>query len=104
YLHSFDSPACDLRAVYTHRLASKAGREWQKIQESYRARGAQDSPMHYPTHSTSGPISVMNAHAVKVSAWGNPPHTDDPHFNEMMMPLSNITALYQMSNGTTMRI
>lgn len=104
YLHSFDSPACDLRQVYAHRMASKAGQEWTGILENYRARGSQDGPMHYPTHSTSGPISVMNAHAVKVCAWGTPTHSDDPYFEKHLFPLSNETALYYMSNGATMRI
>ena len=104
YLHSFDSPASDLRAVYAHRLAGKAGWEWQGKLSECRARGEQDSPMHYPTHSTSGPISVMGAHALKVSAWGAPPQTREGYFNDLLMPLSNITPLYQMSNGATMRI
>lgn len=60
--------------------------------------------MHYPTHSTSGPISVMQAHALKVSAWGTPPQTRENYFDDLLMPLSNVTALYQMSNGATMRI
>jgi predicted dehydrogenase len=104
YLHSFDSPACDLRQVRAHRLASPAGEEWKAIQEQYRARGGTGSPMHYPTHSTSGPISVMKAHALKVTAWGTPARSDDPYFTQEMMPFSNITALYKMSNGATLRI
>ncbi len=104
YLHSFDSPACDLRVVYNHRLASRAGQEWAQKLEEYRVRGGEDSPMHYPTHSTSGPISVMGAHAVKVSAFGTPSQSDDPFLSDKLYPLSNITALFQMSNGASMRI
>jgi predicted dehydrogenase len=104
YLHSFDSPCCDLRDVIRHRLASRAGHEWQAILERYRQRGATEGPMHYPTHSVSGPMSVMRAHAVKVCAWGNPPHTADPYFDTKLFPLSNETALFRMSNGTTLRI
>jgi predicted dehydrogenase len=104
YYHSFDSPACDLRTVYAHRLASRAGQEWARQMEEYQKRGAQDSPMFYPTHSTSGPISVMRARAVKVSAWGTTPQSSDPFFADRLMPFSNITALYQMSNGAAMRI
>ncbi len=104
YMHSFDSPASDLRQVYKHRLASSAGREWGQNMAEYRKRGETDSPMHYPTHSTSGPISVMGAHAVKVSAWGTPPYTSETFFDDMLMPFGNVTALFQMSNGATMRI
>ena len=104
YFHSFDSPCCDLRQVIAHRMASRAGQEWASVLERYRARGIQDGPMHYPTHSTSGPISVMKAHAVKVCAWGTPVRSDDPYFANHLFPLSNETALFQMSNGATMRI
>lgn len=104
YFHSFDSPGCDLREVIRHRLASAAGQEWKAKREIYRARGSTDSPMHYPTHSTSGPISVLGAHAVKVAAWGTPPSTDDPFFADGLDPFSNVTALFQMSDGATMRI
>lgn len=104
YLHSFDSPCCDLRQVIASRLNSRAGQEWARILEDYRTRGVADGPMHYPTHSTSGPISVMGAHAEKVCAWGTPANTSDPYFKDNLMPLSNETALFYMSNGTTMRI
>jgi predicted dehydrogenase len=60
--------------------------------------------MHYPTHSTSGPISVMDAHAVKVCAWGYANRTADPYFAENLYAFSNETALFKMSNGATMRI
>lgn len=104
YFHSFDSRGCDLREVRRQRLNSKAGQEWKVLSETYFARGAKDSPMHYPTHSTSGPISTMKAHAVKVSAQGFAPRTDDPFFRQSGTPFSNITALFTMSNGATMRI
>jgi predicted dehydrogenase len=104
YFHSFDSRCCDLREVRKQRLNSKAGEEWEALLAQYLARGAQDSPMHYPTHSTSGPISVMNAHAVKVSATGYANRTKDPYFAENGFPFSNIAALFTMSNGATMRI
>ncbi len=104
YMHSFDSHASDLRQVYKSRFASHAGQEWVKKLKGYRERGDTDSPMSYPTHSMSGPMSVMQAHAVKVSAWGTPPRTKEPYFEEMMMPYSNVTALFQMSNQSVMRI
>ena len=58
--------------------------------------------MTYPTHSTSGPISVMNAHALKVCAFGHEPYTDDPYFHDNAF--SNVTALYTMTNGSHLRI
>jgi len=58
--------------------------------------------MHYPTHSTSGPISVMKARAVKVCACGFPDPTGDPYFAETAF--TDETALFFMSNGATMRI
>jgi len=104
YLHPFDSPWSDLRKVKANREASASGQEWAAIRDSYTARGILTGPMHYPTHSTSGPICVMGAHAVKVCAWGTKPITDDPYFDARSMAFSNETALFQMSNGTTMRV
>lgn len=101
YFHDVDA-ACNLREVRQHRLASPAGAEWLAVEERYRQRGIKGGPMHYPTHSTGGPISVMGAHAVKVCAWGYANRTDDAYFADDAF--SNETALFQMSNGATMRI
>ncbi len=101
YFHDVDC-ACNLREVQRMRLASKAGDEWRAVQETYRQRGVKSGPMHYPTHSTSGPISVMDAHPVKVCAWGYANRDEDPYFADSAF--SNETALFQMSNGATMRI
>lgn len=103
YLHDVDSPNSNLREVQRRRLNSQAGREWLAQIEKYRRSGSGIfvAPMHYPTHSTSGPISVMGAHAVKVSAIGYQDPTGDEIFGD---DFSNETALFQMSNGTTMRI
>ncbi|MCD6365024.1 MAG: Gfo/Idh/MocA family oxidoreductase, partial [Planctomycetes bacterium] len=103
YLHPFDS-SCDLREVAKQRLSSKTGRQWPAVLKTYTDRGILAGPMHYPTHSTSGPISVMNAHAVKVCAWGYANRTGEPYFNDTKMAFSNETALFHMSNGATMRI
>jgi predicted dehydrogenase len=103
YFHGYNDPGCDLREVLRLRLASKAGQEWARTHhERYVKRGILDAPMHYPTHSTSGPISVMKAHALKVSAWGQKPVSKDPYFD--IVVFGNETALFQMSNGATMRI
>lgn len=101
YFHDVDA-ACNLREVRRLRLASQAGAEWLAMEERYRARGVQNGPMHYPTHSTSGPISVMQAHPIKVTAWGYANRDGDPYF--ATSAFSNETALFQMSNGATMRI
>ncbi len=104
YHHDVDSPGSNLRRVIEHRLASAAGQEWLEKNQTYKDRGVQNGPMHYPTHSTSGPMSVMNARASKVCAWGCANRTNDPYFKEQGDAFSNETALFQMSNGSTMRI
>jgi len=104
YIHPYDHPGSDLREVKRMRETGVSGREWVEIRDAYAARGIRNGPMHYPTHSTSGPMCVMGAHAVKVCAWGMKPITEDPYFEGRAMAFSNETALFQMSNGTTMRI
>jgi predicted dehydrogenase len=101
YLHDVDA-SCNLREVRAQRLMGKAGQEWRAVRDRYRERGVRSGPMHYPTHSTSGPISVMGAHAERVCAWGYANHTGDPFFADSVY--SNETALFYMSNGATMRI
>ncbi len=104
YYHDVDSPSSNLRLVQEHRLAGQAGREWIAARDDYISRGILTGPMHYPTHSTSGPMSVMNARARKVCAWGYANRTDDTYFNEQGYVFSNETAFFHMSNGSTMRI
>lgn len=101
YFHDVDS-ACNLREVQRLRLASKAGSEWLAVQERYRQLGVKNGPMHYPTHSVSGPMSVMRAHAVKVLAYGYTNRDGDDYFDDSAF--SNETALFTMSNEATMRI
>jgi predicted dehydrogenase len=108
YFHDVDAHT-NLREVMRRRLTGRAGEEWVRLRRAYQERartdpGARNGPMHYPTHSTSGPISVMNAHAVKVCAWGYVNRSDDPYFSENIYAYSNETALFKMSNGATMRI
>jgi predicted dehydrogenase len=98
YLHDVDH---GLREVKQRRESSRSGRQWLQQAEKYRERNIVGGPMHYPTHSTSGPVCVMKAHAVKVSAFayynktGEEWHGDGP---------SNETALFLMSNGAHARI
>ncbi len=101
YIHDVDN-ACSLREVTKMRLASKAGQEWIKINENYAKRNLLHAPMHYPTHSTSGPVCVMQAHAVKATCYGFQNQTNDPYFQEGAF--SNETAIFKMSNGATVRI
>ncbi len=58
--------------------------------------------MHYPTHSTSGPVRVLRAHAEKATAYGYRNRTGDPYFEGDAF--SNEVALFKMSNGATVRI
>jgi len=110
YMHAFNLPGCDLRDVNRSRMDSAAGREWAQRMPEYAARGVRGGPMHYPTHSTAGPISVMGAHMTKVSCIGTPPKSTDPYFsggdddNAFGECFSNETALFTMSNGATCRI
>jgi len=102
YFHDVDLPSCNLREVRRYRTESSSGREWLELERKYLERGAAGGPMHYPTHSTSGPISVMKAHMTKVSAIGfESPGNDDFFKGE---PFSNETALFRMSNGAAARI
>jgi len=103
YLHDVDSPTSNLREVQRRRLASKAGQEWLERVKSNQNKdiGVLSGPMHYPTHSTSGPISIMQAHAVRVCAWGYLSPRPDDFFGG---DFTNETALFKMSNGATMRI
>jgi predicted dehydrogenase len=101
YLHDVDQPGLALREVKQRRMSSKAGREWQQVSERYGERGAIPGPMHYPSHSTAGPISVMKAHMTKVCAWPYFNRTGDEYFGKSP---SNETALFLMSNGATVRI
>lgn len=104
YFHDVDEPRSNLRVVQQRREASAAGQEWVRLKEEYKRRGVVSGPMHYPTHSTSGPMSVMRAHATRVCAWGYANRTGDPYYAEHGEAFSNETALFQMSNGATMRI
>ena len=104
YLHDVDSVGSNLRQVQAHRLASQAGQEWLTTRDAYKDKGILTGPMHYPTHSTGGPMSVMNAHARKVCAWGYQNRTGESYFDENGYRFSNETALFYMSNGSTMRI
>ena len=105
YLHDVEH---GLRGVKTSRLGSTAGTEYARKMAEYKARGIQTGPMHYPTHSTAGPICVTGAHMTRVCAWGYRNRTGDPYFHEDVADpagqFSNETALFTMSNGATCQI
>jgi hypothetical protein len=65
-----------------------------------------DPPMFYPTHSTSGIISVMKARMVEVSAMGYIMPNDDWFRTDTIWrnPFCNQVALFRMSNGAIARI
>jgi predicted dehydrogenase len=101
YCHDVDA-SCNLRQVMQSRTTNPAGRDYAERIAAYVERGHRLGPMHYPTHSTSGPVAVMQAHALKVNAYGYANRTDDPFFRNYAF--SNEFALFKMSNGATVRI
>jgi len=102
YFHDVDLPSCNLRDVQKSRTSSASGREWLEAEKAYRKRGAAGGPMHYPTHSVSGPVSIMRAHMTEVSAIGFPSPPGDDFFEGE--PFANETAFFRMSNGAAARI
>ena len=101
YTHDLDSP-CSLRMVKQSRTTGIVGEQFAALMEPYRKRGVKNSPMFYPTHSVSGPLAVMNTRAVKVSAYGYRNRENDPFFENN--DFSDITALFQLANGASLRI
>lgn len=76
------------------------GEDWKKM--------AGLPPFCYPTHSTSMILSAMNAHAVKVAAFGYEDKTDPDIFGEGKNywdnPFSNSSMLLKLSNGAVARV
>jgi predicted dehydrogenase len=92
YLHDIDNPRSNLRKV----AMARWGKDWD-ISKS----GA--VPMHYPTHSLGGFLSVMNAHVTEVTAVGYVYPNDDWHRPDTTSGnvFANETALFRLSNGAT---
>ena len=67
YLHDTWLPSCNLIEVQMARTG---------MSEAAVIAAGGDVPFHYPTHSTSAPISITGAHCVEVSAFGYA-HPDD---------------------------
>ena len=105
YVHDVDGGVngwSNLRNVHRNRTTGKIGEQYAAQMAPYIAKGSKDSPMSYPTHSISGPMHVMNTRALKVSAYGVPNTNHDDFF--AMNDFSNVIALYQLANGTSLRI
>jgi predicted dehydrogenase len=101
YFHDFEAGEHTLKDVWSRRLRGPVGRQWQRRLKGYWNRGFLDGPMHYPTHSTSGPISVMGCPARRVAALPFRDRTGDEFFAHK---LANETALLEMANGAAVRI
>lgn len=101
YMHDVDN-VCSLREVMRSRTGSKVGSEWPAREEAYFKQGKLNTPMNYPTHSISGPIFCMGTRAQKVAAFGWRNRTHDSYFRTY--EFSNLTALYELANGATMRV
>lgn len=94
YLHDTWLPACNLIDVQMARTG---------LSEAEVIRAGGDVPMHYPTHSTSAPISITGAHMTEVSAQGYV-YPDDPFFRADSVTgnlFSQEVALFRMSNGAS---
>lgn len=95
YLHDVDDPGCSLREVARHR--------WGAQFTPAKSGGV---PMHYPTHSIGGLLSVMKAPLTEVSAIGFIYPNDDWHRadTESGNVFGNETALFRCANGAAVRI
>lgn len=101
YCHDLDS-SCSLREVHKARTTGIIGEQWRARLTPYWEKGFKTSPMGYPTHSISGPLAVMNTRALKVSAYGHRNDTNDSFFEHYYF--TNVTALYQLANNSSLRI
>lgn len=86
----------------SRRTTGIVGSQYNHLMQKYRDKGIKSSPMFYPTHSVSGPLSVMKTHAVSVTAHGFRNRNNDPFFADD--DFSTISALYKMANGSSLRI
>jgi predicted dehydrogenase len=95
YFHDIDDPGCSLREV----AKSRWGAQWSMAKSG-------GVPMHYPTHSIGGLLSVMKAPLTEVSAIGYVHPNDDWFRADAEDPnvFSNETALFRCANGAAVRI
>ncbi|MCI7644604.1 MAG: hypothetical protein MST10_09725, partial [Lentisphaeria bacterium] len=102
YVHDVDWSCCSLRHVQASRTTGAVGKQYNAVMEKYWKKGIFSSPMNYPTHSVSGPLSVMDSLPNKVSAIGYRNANNDDYFAHSNF--SNVTAFYHMDNGACLRI
>lgn len=104
YAHDVDCWGCSLREVLKSRTTGKVGADHDAFLAKYLERGLKNHPMNYPTHSVSGPLSVMNTKGVKVSAYGyaNKNGSADSYFADK--DFSDIVGLFQLANGSSLRV
>lgn len=103
YFHDVDS-ACNLRIVNEKRTSTKSGKEYLEILKKYKEKGIKNGPMHYPTHSVSGILSVIKDYAEKVTCYGYRNQNNDPYFVEYNYEFSNEVALVKTKNGVVVRL
>lgn len=93
YYHDFDHGLYNVKKW-------RGGKDWKKI--------AGIPPMFYPTHSISCIVSVTGAHMTHVSCQGFVDNHEDSLFkkgvNKWDNEFSNETALFRMSDGSSVRI
>ena len=94
YWHDIDG-ACNLRDVAKHR--------WGKDWDMSKSGGV---PMHYPTHSIGGLLSVLKTRMTEVSCIGQV-YPNDDWFREDTVSgnvFANETGLFRCANGAAVRI
>lgn len=104
YAHDVDWSVCSLREVSKSRGTGVIGSQIAARMKSYYDRGLKSHPMNYPTHSVSGPVSVMNTYALKVSAYGtkNQFGEEDKYFSHS--DFASIVAMFKLANGASFRV
>jgi len=93
YFHDWDHGLYDV-------MKARAGERWRE------EGGA--PPMHYPTHSTGGVISILRSFATHVSCQGFVDDHEDGVYSSGANPyanrFSNQTALFHMADGSMLRV
>ncbi len=102
YAHDVDCATCSLREVLKSRTTGVIGAQREQLMRKYYSRGLKHSPMDYPTHSVSGPVSVMKSRPLDCTACGYRNANQDEHFRHF--DFSNVVAFYRMDNGASLRI
>lgn len=104
YTHDVDWDCCSLRGVHKSRYQGIIGDQLTAFDQSYFDRGFKKGIFSYPTHSISGPLTVMNTRAVSVTAYGTNDATaaGDPYFANS--DFQNGIAFFRLANGAALRL